>query len=351
MLLNALPPAAQTLAGFPPPPLRGIDLPGPFFVAFYTLAIMTGIVLAVVVATRLWKSRGGHSDDIFSAMLWAVLIGILGARLYHVVSSPDAYFGPDGDLTRIPQLWQGGLSIIGAVMAGALAVWIFCRRNGIKFGAFADAIVPGVILAQAIGRWGNWFNQELFGRATDLPWGLRIDTDQQHQGLTGSLPAYAAEGGLFHPTFLYESLWNLLGFVALVFLFKRFQFRQGLIAWTYVAYYALGRFWIESMRIDEVNKSTQYPLRDVIGLDWRLNQIIAFVIFVAAAAILVRLFLTRPRTLAEQAEHAEIYTPDSTQRSGEPALEPAGADPEAAGTEAEPPAEQRPPGTGPRSEH
>lgn len=315
MTLSALTSGGQALAGFPPPPIRGIDLPGPFFIAFYTLVIMIGIVLAVVVATRLWKSRGGQSDDVFSAMLWAVLIGILGARIYHVISSPDAYFGPDGDLTRIPQLWQGGLSIIGAVMAGSVAVWIFCRRNGIKFGAFADAIVPGVLLAQAIGRWGNWFNQELFGRITDLPWGLRIDTDQQHQGLTGSLPAYAADGGLFHPTFLYESLWNLIGFAALILLFKRFQFRQGLIAWTYVAYYSLGRFWIESMRIDEANKSTQFPLEDVIGLDWRLNQIIAFVIFAVAVAVLIWLFVKRPLTDADMAEHAEIYTPDSPHRA------------------------------------
>ncbi|RJN33114.1 prolipoprotein diacylglyceryl transferase [Nesterenkonia natronophila] len=350
MTLSALPFGAQTLSGFPPPPVRGIDLPGPFFIAFYTLVIMIGIVLAVVVATRLWKSRGGQSDDIFSAMLWAVLIGILGARIYHVISSPDAYFGPEGDLTRIPQLWQGGLSIIGAVMAGAVAVWIFCRRNGIKFGAFADAIVPGVLLAQALGRWGNWFNQELFGRATDLPWGLSIDTDQQHQGLTGSLPAYAADGGLFHPTFLYESLWNLLGFFALIVLFKRFQFRQGLIAWTYVAYYALGRFWIESMRIDEVNKSTQYPLRDVMGLDWRLNQIIAFVIFVVAAVVLVRLFMTRPRTLEEIAEHTEIYTPGSPHRAKDTALVDGAGIGDTAETASEPSLDQ-PPGAGPRSEN
>ncbi|WP_191089667.1 prolipoprotein diacylglyceryl transferase [Nesterenkonia ebinurensis] len=305
--------AAGALAGFPPPPARGIDLPGPFFIAFYTLAIIAGIVLAVVVATKLWKSRGGNSDDVFSAMLWAVLIGIVGARLYHVISSPDGYFGEGGDLTRIPQLWQGGLSIIGAVMAGSLAVWYFCRKQGIKFGAFADAVVPGVILAQAVGRWGNWFNQELFGRPTDLPWGLRIDTDQQHQ----PLPATTMEDPTFHPTFLYESVWNLIGFAALLYLFRRFQFRQGLVAWTYVAYYALGRFWIESMRIDEFNKSTQYPLAD-LGLDWRLNQIIAFIIFVVAVVALVWLFQKRPVTEEAIAEEAEIYTPDSPHRAGPP---------------------------------
>ncbi|GAA4830719.1 prolipoprotein diacylglyceryl transferase [Garicola koreensis] len=297
-------------AGFPAPPLRGIDLPGPFFIAFYSLAIMLGIVLAVVVATRLWKSRGGSSDDVFSAMLWAVLFGIVGARIYHVLSSPDAYFGEGGDILGIFQIWEGGLGIIGAVAAGSAAVWIFCRRSGIKFGAFADAIVPGVILAQAVGRWGNWFNQELYGATTNLPWGLQIDTDQQHQ----ALPDGASELTTFHPTFLYESLWNLLGFVALILLYRRFHFKQGLLAWTYVAYYGLGRFWVESLRVDEAAKSTQYPL-EVIGLDWRLNQIIAVLIFLAAVIALVWLFSRRPRTDEALAEELHIYTAGSPQRS------------------------------------
>lgn len=301
--------AAMISAGFPAPPLRGIDLPGPFFVAFYTLAIMVGIVLAVVVATRLWKSRGGDSDDIFSAMLWAVLFGIVGARIYHVLSSPDAYFGADGDFLRAFQVWQGGLGIIGAVAAGSAAVWVFCRRRGIKFGAFADAIVPGVLLAQAIGRWGNWFNQELYGSTTSLPWGLQIDTDQAHQ----ALPPGASEQTTFHPTFLYESVWNLLGFIALLWLFKRFHFKQGLLAWTYVAYYMMGRFWVEGLRIDEATKTTQYPLSG-IGLDWRLNQVIAVAIFVVAILALIWLLRRRPRNEAALAEELEIYTPDSPHR-------------------------------------
>lgn len=302
-------------SGFPPPPARGIDLPGPFFLAFYTLAIMLGIVAAVIVASKLWKSRGGNSDDVFSAMLWAVLIGIIGARAYHVISSPDAYFGEGGDILRAFQLWHGGLSIIGAVAAGALAVWIFCRRSGIKFPAFADAVVPGILLAQAIGRWGNFFNQELYGDRTFLPWGLRLDTEQQYQApeIASTTPV---EEMLFHPTFLYESLWNLLGFFALLLLFKRFQFRQGLLAWTYVAYYALGRFWIESLRIDELDKSTQYPL-DNLGLDWRLNQIIAFVAFVVAIAALIWLFVKRPQSTEEIIEHKEIYTVEARKQAAD----------------------------------
>jgi len=297
-------------AGFPAPPMRGIDLPGPFFLAFYSLAIMLGIVLAVVVATRLWKSRGGSSDDVFSAMLWAVLIGIIGARLYYVISSPDAFFGEGGDILGIFRIWEGGLAIIGAVAAGSAAVWIFCRRNGIKFGAFADAIVPGVILAQAVGRWGNWFNQELYGTTTNLPWGLQIDTDQQHQ----ALPDGASEMTTFHPTFLYESLWNLLGFVALILLYRRFRFKQGMLAWTYVAYYGLGRFWVESLRVDQAAKSTQYPL-EAIGLDWRLNQIIAVLIFLAAVIAVIWLFRRRPRTEEALTEELHVYTADSAQRN------------------------------------
>ena len=328
--------AAMVSAGFPSPPMNHIDLPGPFSIAFYSLAILLGIVLAVVVATRLWKSRGGDGDDILSAALWAVVFGIIGARIYHVISSPDAYFGEGGDLLRTVQIWQGGLSIIGAVAAGSVAVWIFCRRNGIKFGAFADAIVPGVILAQAIGRWGNWFNQELYGGPTTLPWGLQIDTDQPHQ----ALPPGASEFTTFHPTFLYESLWNLLGFIALVWLYKRFQFKQGLLAWTYVAYYMMGRFWIESMRRDEPDKSTQFPL-EFIGLDWRLNQIVAFVVFLIAIAALIWLFSRRPRTDEALAEELEIHTPASEQRNpvaghkvdqdalkGTPETDPSGSDSE-----------------------
>lgn len=299
------------LAGFPPPPARGIDLPGPFFLNFYTLVIILGGILAVVVATRLWKSRGGNGDDVFSATTWAVILGIIGARIYHVISSPDAYFGEGGDVLRALRVWEGGLSIIGAVAAGSLGIWIACRRYGMKFGALADAVVPGVILAQAIGRWGNWFNQELFGRTTELPWGLRIDLEQASQA-----PLNTSESTLFHPTFLYESIWNLLGFVALLWLFRRFQFKQGLLTWTYVAYYALGRFWIESLRIDEPTKSTQYPLRELLGLDWRLNQIIMFVIFVVAIAMLLYLWARRPRTPEALAEELEIYRPDSEARTG-----------------------------------
>lgn len=295
---------AMISAGFPAPPADAIDLFGPLSITFYAVCILAGAVLAVWLAGRLWQSRGGAKENVFDATIWAVLLGFVGARLYHVVTSPDAYFGPEGDISLIPQIWNGGLSIIGAVIFGALGVWIACRRYGIRFGAFTDVLVPGVLLAQAVGRWGNWFNQELYGAPTNLPWGLVIDTTQRHQ----PLPLGASATTAFHPTFLYEFVWNLIGVALLLWLFQRFQFKQGLLTWTYVAYYALGRFWIESLRYDELAKSTQFPLSD-LGLDWRLNQIIMFVVFLVAVGMLLWLWTKRPRTEEELAEEMRIYHP------------------------------------------
>lgn len=295
---------AMISAGFPAPPTDGVDLFGPLSITFYAVCILIGAALAVWLAGRLWQSRGGAKENVFDATIWAVLLGFVGARLYHVVTSPDAYFGPEGELSRIPEVWNGGLSIIGAVIFGALGVWIACRRYGIRFGAFTDVLVPGVLLAQAVGRWGNWFNQELYGAPTNLPWGLVIDTTQRHQ----PLPLGASATTAFHPTFLYEFVWNLIGVALLLWLFQRFQFKQGLLTWTYVAYYALGRFWIESLRYDELAKSTQFPLSD-FGIDWRLNQIIMFVVFLVAVGMLLWLWTKRPRTEEELAEEMRIYLP------------------------------------------
>ncbi|GAA1170601.1 prolipoprotein diacylglyceryl transferase [Nesterenkonia xinjiangensis] len=293
------------LAGFPAPPSSGLDL-GPITLNFYALCIVAGIVAAILLTSRLWKSRGGSADNVMDATLWAVLLGIIGGRLYHVFSSPDAYFGPNfdgsGDLSLIPQIWRGGLGIWGAILLGAVGVWFACRRYGMKFGGFADAVVPGVLLAQAIGRWGNWFNQELYGGPTDLPWGLTVDMEHRVPQVS-----HMSESTLFHPTFLYESIWNLLGVVALLFLYRRFQFKQGMLAWTYVAYYTLGRFWIESLRIDELDKSTQFI--NILGLNWRLNMWAAVLTFLVAVAMLYVLWSKRPRTAEQLAEEQEVFTP------------------------------------------
>ena len=175
--------------------------------------------------------------------LVAVPCGIVGARLYHVITSPDAYFGPQGDLALIPQVWHGGLGIWGGIGAGALAVWLYLRRRKLEVGAFAEAVAPTLLVAQAVGRLGNWFNQELFGAPTTLPWGLRIDDEH--------LPAGYAPGTLFHPTFLYEALWNLAGAAVLVWLGRRFNWRGGVSMWAYMVIYTAGRIWVEYLRIDD----------------------------------------------------------------------------------------------------
>ncbi|GAA1454278.1 prolipoprotein diacylglyceryl transferase [Nesterenkonia lacusekhoensis] len=320
---------AMISAGFPAPPTDGVDLFGPLSITFYAVCILVGAALAVWLASRLWASRGGAKENVFDATIWAVLLGFIGARLYHVVTSPDAYFGPEGELSRIPEVWNGGLSIIGAVIFGALGVWIACRRYGIRFGAFTDVLVPGVLLAQAVGRWGNWFNQELYGAPTNLPWGLVIDTSQRHQ----PLPLGAGADTAFHPTFFYEFVWNLIGVALLLWLFQRFQFKRGLLTWSYVAYYALGRFWVESLRIDESGKSTQVPLSD-IGIEWRLNQIIMFVIFLVALAMLIWLWAKRPRTEEELEEEMRIYAPEQEASEQADSAEDAEADSAEAGDEA-----------------
>lgn len=327
-------------AGFPAPPSDGVDIFGPLSLNFYAVCIVVGIIAAYLLAVRLWRSRGGAPEHVVDALLWAVLLGIVGGRLYHVFSSPDAYFGPgfdgSGDLSLIPQIWLGGLGIWGAVALGAVGVWIACRRYGMKFGAFADAVVPGVLLAQAIGRWGNWFNQELYGGPTNLPWGLNVDMEYRVEEVS-----HMSENTLFHPTFLYESLWNLAGAVLLLLLWKRFQFKQGLLAWTYVAYYTLGRFWIENLRIDELDKSTQWI--SLLGVSLRLNVWVSLVMFLVAVGMMVWLWTRRPRTDEALAEELQSYHPGFAERpeaTTEEGLEEAEEDPEEdasdSGTEAEP---------------
>ncbi|MFZ3454455.1 prolipoprotein diacylglyceryl transferase [Arthrobacter sp. 7Tela_A1] len=242
----------------PPADFSSFSL-GPLTIHAYALCILAGIILALWMTSVRWKKRGLPQDSVFDIAIWAIPFGIIGGRLYHVVSSPDAYFGPGGDLALIPQIWRGGLGIWGAIALGAVGAWIGCRRAGIKLSTFADVAAPGVLLAQAVGRWGNWFNQELFGGPTDLPWGLEIDPNNTN------FPAGTAPGTLFHPTFLYESLWNLAGVAVLLLLDKRFRLRGGRLFWLYAAIYTAGRVWIEILRIDDAEMITLF------GTTQRLN--------------------------------------------------------------------------------
>ncbi|RRD50254.1 prolipoprotein diacylglyceryl transferase [Buchananella hordeovulneris] len=226
-----------------PSPGESVWYLGPLPLRAYALCIIVGIVVAVWWTAKRYARAGGDGELVFDAAVWLVPAGIIGGRLYHVVSSPDRYFGADGDLSRIPQIWTGGLGIWGAITLGALVAWWYLRRRNVAFAPFADALAPAVIVAQAIGRLGNWFNQELFGAPTTLPWGLQIDN--------AHLPAGYAPGTLFHPTFLYELLWNLAVAAFLVFIERRRRLAPGQLFALYVFGYTLGRVWIEMLRIDD----------------------------------------------------------------------------------------------------
>ncbi|QJC21808.1 prolipoprotein diacylglyceryl transferase [Arcanobacterium buesumense] len=230
------------LTSIPSPP-QSVWMLGPIPIRAYALFILAGIFIAWYLGDKRYRRKGGPGDVTEDIAIWIVFAGIIGARIYHVVTSPAAYFGPNGDWTKIFRIWEGGLGIWGAVLCGSFAAWYILRRRNLRFGAFADAFIPGVILAQAIGRLGNYFNQELFGRPTDLPWALEIDA--------AHMPAGFAPGTTFHPTFLYELLWCLAGFGVLLWAERRFNLRGGQLLALYVVVYTMGRVWIEALRIDD----------------------------------------------------------------------------------------------------
>jgi prolipoprotein diacylglyceryl transferase len=255
MTLMSIPSPAESVWYLGPLPLRG-----------YALCIILGIVAAIWIGERRWVARGGASGEVSDLALWAVPFGVIGGRLYHVLTDWRLYFGEDGDPVAALQIWKGGLGIWGAVALGAFGLWLGARRRGIKLPPLVDALAPGVLVAQAIGRWGNWFNQELYGRPTDLPWGLEIDVAHR--------PLQYLDVETFHPTFLYECLWNLGAFALLIWLDRRFRLGHGRVFALYVMTYTLGRGWIEHMRIDDVQ------MDDVLGL--RLNVWTSIVLFAVA---------------------------------------------------------------------
>lgn len=242
------------LNSIPSPEISYIDF-GIFRIHFYALFILTGIVLATWLADRRLTKRGGEPGVIVDIALWAVPFGIIGGRIFHVITHPKDYFFEGADLTAVFRIWEGGMAIYGALILGALGAWIGVRSAGLKFWSVADALAPGILLAQAIGRLGNYFNQELFGLPTTLPWGLEIPITN---------PAYPnglPEGLTFHPTFLYEMLWSLAGVVLLLWLDRRNEQRWGKLFGLYLVWYSVGRIWVESIRID--------PSEIILGL--RIN--------------------------------------------------------------------------------
>ena len=235
------------MASIPSPDVSYIQV-GPLRIHFYALCILAGIAVCLWLSGRRWAQMGGTRERVYDVAMWAIPAGIVGARAYHVlITDPGSYFGPkaSGDPLAFLKIWEGGIGIMGAVSVGALGAWYACRRYRMNFAAFADAVAPGIILAQAFGRWGNWFNQELFGKPTTLPWGLQIDANSPN------FPSQYPAGTLFHPTFLYESLWNLLGAFLLIYLGKKGVLKLGQTLWLYVLYYGVGRLFIEAfLRID-----------------------------------------------------------------------------------------------------
>jgi prolipoprotein diacylglyceryl transferase len=210
----------------------------------YALFILIGIGIALWVSNRRLVARGGEPWVVLDVALWAVPLGILGGRLYHVATHPGDYFFEGADLLRILYVWEGGLAIFGAISLGAVGAYIGARRAGLRFGAYADALVPGLLLAQAMGRLGNYFNQELFGSPTDLPWGLRIDRPN------AAIPIGLPEDTLFHPTFAYEMLWNVLGAIVLVWAGNQFRLQWGRLLGLYLVWYGIGRAFLETLRLD-----------------------------------------------------------------------------------------------------
>lgn len=264
-----------------PSPSTAVWQLGPVPIRAYALCIIAGIVLACWVTERRLRQRGVAPGAVLDIAVWAVPAGIIGARIYHVITSPEKYFGAGGDPMKAFAIWEGGLGIWGAVAGGALGAWIAARQLGIPFGVVADALAPGLPLAQAVGRIGNWFNNELFGGRTTLPWGLeihRMDPDNPGHALRDDAGQPILEPGLYQPTFLYEALWNL-GVVALVLVLdRRLKLGRGRAFALYVMGYTVGRFWIELMRTDEANQ--------ILGV--RLNVWTAALVFLGALIYFVR---------------------------------------------------------------
>lgn len=258
------------ITSIPSPDISYIEL-GPVRIHFYALFILTGIVLALLLTESRLKARGVESGIALDVSFWAIPFGILGGRFFHVVTHPNDYFFQGADLLAPFRIWEGGMAIYGALIFGALGAYVGARKSGIRFVSYLDAVAPGILLAQAIGRWGNYFNNELFGLPTDLPWGLEISS---------SNPAYPAglpEGVLFHPTFLYESIWSLVGVALLLAADKRFNLRWGRMIGLYLVYYSIGRIWVEAIRID--------PSEIVLGL--RINIWSAIIGIAVGLAVMI----------------------------------------------------------------
>lgn len=259
-----------------PSPESGVWWLGPVPIRAYALCILLGIIAAIVIASHRMRARGGTGQEVMDIALWAVVLGIIGGRIYHVISSPWPYFGEGGNLADALKIWEGGLGIWGAVTLGAVGVWIGCRRHGHSFLDLADAIAPGLLVAQALGRWGNWFNNELYGGPSDAPWAVTIhEWDASAGQAVRDRAGEPVVLGTFQPTFLYESLWCVALAVVLMLVDRRVRFARGQVFALYLMGYTLGRFFFEIMRTD--------PAQLLWGQ--RINVWVAVAVFLLGVAL------------------------------------------------------------------
>lgn len=271
----------MSLASIPSPTFSAFHL-GPVTIHMYAVCILAGICLAVWILTVRWRHHGGTFDQVLDTTLVTVPVALVCARLYHCVTTPSQYFPPTGDLVNILKVWEGGMAIFGGLIGGAAAAFLWCRHRRYPFALLADCLAPGLMVAQAVGRLGNWFNQELYGKPTTLPWGLKLNdadaigkSEICYNGQACPDPATT----LFHPTFLYEALWNLVGAAVLVWLGRKAadRLRAGQQFALYLMWYGLGRTWIENLRI---NYSTE-----ILGI--RTNVWTAVLVAIVGMALFV----------------------------------------------------------------
>jgi prolipoprotein diacylglyceryl transferase len=311
-----------------PSPTHAVWHVGPIPIRAYALCIVAGIFVALAVAARRWRARGGKDEDVWDVAGWAIAFGIIGGRLYHVATDWEKYFGEGKHPVDALKIWDGGLGIWGAIGLGVLGAWIGCRRKDIRLTAFADAAAPGVVAAQGIGRWGNWFNNELYGRPTDVPWKLQIHdldvtTGKAQPCNFGHLGQTVC--GYYQPTFLYESLWDIALAFLLIWAARRWRLGRGNLFALYAMGYTAGRFYIEGLRSDFAHH--------FLGL--RLNEWTSVVVFVGALLWFVRhrnKFDESPyrhpqAEPTEPPEAAELAEAEQTGDEAEPAEERAEAEP------------------------
>ncbi|MGA8045729.1 MAG: prolipoprotein diacylglyceryl transferase [Dermatophilaceae bacterium] len=278
------------LLAIPSPTVSAFQV-GPLTIHAYALCILAGIFLAIWLTQRRLEARGGEPGQVLDIATYAVPAGIIGGRVYHVISSPQPYFGEGGNPLDALKIWEGGLGIWGAIAFGALGAWWGTRRVGIPFLTFADAAAPGVALAQAVGRFGNWFNNELYGEPTDLPWGLTIhEWDQSAGRAVRDASGEPVVLGTFHPIFLYEALWLVLLAAALMLAERRFRLARGQVLGLYVAGYPAGRIVLELMRTDDAT----------IILGQRINVWTSIVVFVLGVAVVIWAGRTQPHDISQR---------------------------------------------------